>query len=153
MRRPWSCGPIVVAALALAGAIALARTAPGAEKADKPDATIELEEGSVALGIGYSWGKGVLTYKGKRYPFKITGFSAGELGGTKIQARGDVYYLKRLEDFDGTYTAVGAGATAGGGYDAETMRNPSGVHIRMVSSTEGADLRAAVSGVQFTLER
>jgi len=34
------------------------------------DATIKLSQGQVAVGIGYSWGKGVLTYKGKDYPFK-----------------------------------------------------------------------------------
>ena len=39
-----------------------------AQAAGKPDATLRLSEGSAALGVGWSWGKGVLTYKGKTYP-------------------------------------------------------------------------------------
>ena len=31
-----------------------------------PDATLTLSEGSVAAGVGFSWGNGVLTYKGRR---------------------------------------------------------------------------------------
>ena len=30
-----------------------------------PDATLTMSEGQVAVGIGYSWGKGVLDYKGQ----------------------------------------------------------------------------------------
>jgi hypothetical protein len=33
-----------------------------------PDATLRLSGGSFAAGIGFSWGKGTLTYKGKDYP-------------------------------------------------------------------------------------
>jgi len=118
----------------------------------KPDATVELEEASAAVGIGYTWGKGVLIYKGKRHNFKMSGFSAGELGGKKVTARGEVYHLNNLADFNGIYTSAGAGATAGGGFDVEAMRNGKGVEIKMVSSTQGADLKAAISGVTFTLE-
>ena len=38
-----------------------------AQAQDKPDATIKLHTGSVAVGVGYSWGGGTLTYKGKTY--------------------------------------------------------------------------------------
>ena len=72
-----------------------------AQGAKKPDATLKLSEGSVGAGIGWSWGKGVLTYKGKTYPFKVEGLSVGELGITKAEATGNVYDLKKLEDFSG----------------------------------------------------
>jgi hypothetical protein len=124
-----------------------------ADDSGKPDATIELEEGSVGVGIGYTWGKGTLVYQGKRHPVTLKGFSAGELGAQKIQAHGTVYHLKKLEDFNGTYTSAGAGATAAGGFDVEAMRNGNGVEIKMVSTTKGADLRAAISGVTFTVEK
>ena len=140
------------AVLALGCALLIAGKAAAAGKDAKPVATIQLKEGSVAVGIGYSWGKGVLTYRGKRYPFKIDGLTAGELGGATITARGEVYYLKKLADFSGNYTSVGAGATAAGGYDVESMRNANGVEIKMISTTRGADLRAAVEGVKITLE-
>jgi hypothetical protein len=144
---------VVAGVLALGCALFAARDAVAADKNEKPVGTIQLKEGSVAVGIGYSWGKGVLTFRGKRYPFKIDGFTAGELGGATITARGEVYHLKKLEDFNGTYTSVGAGATAAGGYDVEAMRNGNGVEIKIVSTTRGADLRAAIEGVKINLER
>ena len=150
MRRAWSSG--VRAAIAVLAVTMVAQTAARASEHKKPTATIRFTEGSAAVGIGYQWGKGVLTFKGKHHTFKISGLTAGELGGTKITARGEVYHLRKLSDFNGTYTSVGAGATAGGGFDVEAMRNANGVEIKVVSTTKGADLRAAVEGVTFTLE-
>ena len=138
----------IVAAMMAAGPLWAAEDESG-----KPDATIQLEEGSVGLGIGYTWGKGTLHFGGKRYPITLKGISAGELGGAKIQAHGEVYHLKRVEDFNGTYTSTGAGATAAGGFDVEAMRNGNGVEIKIVSTTQGADLKAAISGVTFTVEK
>lgn len=126
--------------------------APGADDSGKPDATIEFEAASAAVGIGYSWGKGVLHYKGKSHPFKVSGLTAGELGGTKVNARGEVYHLNKLEDFSGLYTSSGAGATAAGGFDVEAMRSGKGVEIKVVSTTQGLDIKAAISGIKFTLE-
>ena len=80
-----------------------------------PDATLTLSEGSVAAGIGFSWGNGVLTYKGKTYPVRVEGLSVGELGVARATAKGEVSHLAKLADFPGNYAAVGAGATAGGG--------------------------------------
>lgn len=141
---------LAVASVAVTVATA---AAPAFAKDDggKPDATIQLEEGSGGVGLGYTWGKGTLTYEGKKYPITISGFSAGELGGVKIQAHGAVYHLKKLSDFNGTYTSTDAGAAFAGGFDVAAMRNGNGVEIKMVSTTEGADLQASVSGVSFTV--
>ena len=141
----------LLALIAIAWVTPVLAEGSGKKASGKPDATIELEEGSVGVGIGYTWGKGTLHYQGKHYPITIKGFGAGELGGTKIQARGEVYHLRHLKDFDGNYTSTDAGATFGGGFDVEAMRNGNGVEIKMVSSTEGADLKAAVEGVTFTV--
>lgn len=137
---------LVALVVAVAAAPVLA-----ADDSGEPDATIQLEEGSGGIGIGYTWGKGTLHFQGKKYPITIKGFSAGELGGAKIQAHGAVYHLKKLDDFNGNYTSSSAGAAFGGGFDVEAMRNGNGVEIKMVSTTEGADLKAAISGVTFTV--
>src|SRR5436309_11265379 len=83
-----------------------------------PDATLRFSGGSFAAGIGFSWGSGTLTYKGKSYPVKVKGLSVGKVGITKASAFGKVYNLKHLQDFNGHYD-VGAkrmrGVTAGGG--------------------------------------
>src|SRR5262249_56073594 len=76
----------------------------------QPDATLRLTTGSVALGIGYTWGNGVLTYQGKEYPFSIDGLSVVDVGISQASASGSVYNLKKLEDFNATYPAAPARA-------------------------------------------
>jgi hypothetical protein len=36
-----------------------------------PDETVKISSGSVAAGVGFSWGSGVLTYQGKDYPPRV----------------------------------------------------------------------------------
>src|SRR5512137_1668571 len=119
----------------------------------KVDATLTMSEGQVAFGIGFNWGKGVLTYEGKEYPFKVKGLSVVDIGITKATSSGKVYNLKKLEDFDGNYTAASAEGTVAGGAGALTMKNQNGVVIDLVSTTAGANLKLAVEGVAFTLEK
>ena len=123
----------------------------GLAVAKKADATLTLSEGSVAAGIGFSWGKGTLSYGGKTYPVKVEGLSVGEVGLTRATAKGDVLHLAKLEDFSGTYVAVGAGATAAGGAGAAVMRNQNGVVIEMTSTTQGASLKLGAEGLRLTL--
>ncbi len=124
-----------------------------ADKEKKPDATLKLSEGQVAVGIGWSWGKGVLTMNGKDYPFKISGLSVGDVGVTKAEAEGKVYNLKKLEDFDGTYVSAAAGATLGVGVGATAMKNGNGVVIYLYPKTKGVSVKLAGEGVKFTLEK
>jgi len=119
----------------------------------KVDATLTMSEGQVAVGIGYSWGKGVLTYQGKEYPFKVKGISVVDIGITKATSMGKVYNLKKLEDFNGNYTAASAEGTIAGGAGALTMKNQNGVVIDLVSTTAGVNLKLSVEGVSFTLEK
>jgi membrane-bound inhibitor of C-type lysozyme len=106
----------------------------------------------VAVGIGWSWGSGTLTYKGKKHRVKVEGFSVGEVGIVRATARGDVFDLKKLEDFSGNYFAGGAGVTVGGGAGATIMKNQNGVEIRLRSTTQGASLKLAASGIKLTVQ-
>src|SRR6266567_9469941 len=84
----------------------------------EPDAILRLKGGSFAAGIGFSWGSGTLTYKGKDYPVSVNGLSVGKVGITGSSAYGEVYNLKDLQDFNGHYNAGGAGMTIAGGRNA-----------------------------------
>jgi hypothetical protein len=120
---------------------------------DKPDATLKLSGGSVAAGIGYSWGGGTLTFKGKTYDVEVSGLSVGDVGASKIEASGEVFNLKRLEDFDGNYTAVSAGVTIAGGATATAMRNQNGVSVNLVSTTKGLKWSLAAAGVSMKIKK
>jgi len=118
----------------------------------EPDAYLELSEGSVAIGIGYSWGDGTLTYQGKKYPVEVKGLSVIDVGVTKATAFGKVYGLKKLEDFNGNYTAATAEGTLGGGAGATTMKNQRGVVIDLFTTTKGLNLKLAPSGISLKLK-
>jgi len=62
--------------------LALGVVTSGFAQAAGPDATLRLSGGSFALGIGFNWGSGTLTYKGKNYPVKVNGLSVGKVGAT-----------------------------------------------------------------------
>jgi hypothetical protein len=117
-----------------------------------PDATLKLHTGSVAAGIGFSWGAGTLTFKGKDHEFSVKGLSVGDVGITKAEASGKVYGLKDLKDFDGNYTGVGAGATVAGGGSVMTMRNQNGVTIDLVATTQGVKVALGGGGVDLKLK-
>jgi hypothetical protein len=146
---------VTVVLLVLVLALVFSGAAFAAEKKTekKPDATLTLTEGQVALGIGWSWGKGELTYKGKKYPFKVEGLSVGDIGITKAEATGNVSNLKKLDDFSGKYLSAAAEATVGLGAGAVAMQNDKGVVVYLFPKTKGVNLKLAGEGVKFTLEK
>jgi hypothetical protein len=139
--------------IGLGVAAILAMAVVAASAAEMPDGTIELKEGSVAAGIGFSWGSGTLTYKGKTYKVSVEGLSAGSVGVTEATASGKVFDLKKIEDFDGVYTSAAAGAAAAGGAEATVMKNQNGVRILLVSTSQGAELTLAAEGVKLKIQK
>ena len=136
----------IAAALAVAGAT-------HAKEAKKPDATIQLSGGSIAAGVGLSWGSGTLTYKGKQYPIDVSGLSAGDVGATKMTASGKVYDLHKLEDFDGNYTSIGTGVTIAGGASGIAAKNQNGVRVDLVSTTKGVKFTLGTSGIEMKVKK
>jgi hypothetical protein len=143
---------IVGVTLALGMALAQAADEKGMKSKDeKPDAKLSLSGTSAAIGVGTTWGSGTLTYKGKAHPVRLRGLEIGSVGGASIDAKGEVYHLTNLADFDGTYAAVGAAAAAGPGAGHSIMRNEKGVVIDLASDREGVQVKAGVDGVRLEL--
>ncbi len=142
-----------IAGITLAFGLTVARAADSdlPSKDDKPDAKLTLSGTSAAIGVGTEWGAGTLTYKGKSYPVRLRGLSIGAVGGSKIDVTGDVYHLKSLTDFDGTYGAVGAAGAAMVGAGHSLMRNEKGVVIDVASNRQGVEVKAGLDGVKLTL--
>ena len=107
--------------------------------------------GAVAVGIGYQWGNGVLTWRGAQHPFRVNGLSVVDVGITRLSATGRVRNLHRLEDFSGNYVAASAGAAVAGGVSATTLRNQNGVTLEGISTQQGVRLTLAPAGVSVTL--
>jgi hypothetical protein len=121
-----------------------------------PDATLRLSGGSFALGIGFRWGSGTLTYKGKDYPVKVNGLSIGKVGMTGVSAHGEIFNLKHLQDFNGHYN-VGAegtrGVTIAKGKAGSILTNQAGVIVRLAATQTGLDVNATGGGVEMQIQR
>ncbi|MGE5414325.1 MAG: hypothetical protein ACM3NW_09130 [Syntrophomonadaceae bacterium] len=139
--------------LAVLGTVAFLMGAPAVADDKTPDGTIRLSEGSVAAGIGWSWGHGEISFQGQTYRVKIEGLAVAEVGITKAEATGNVYNLKSIDDLNGVYAAAGAEGTAGKGAGVSSLRNDKGVVINLKSETKGASIKVAASGLKVTVEK
>jgi hypothetical protein len=125
--------------------------APADSRDSTPDATLKLQGGSVAAGIGFVWGHGTVNYQGLDHSFDIHGVSVVDVGGASISATGVVMNLKQLKDLAGKYVAWGAGITIAGGGSAVYMKNQNGVVIKLISHTEGLRFNLSGNGIRLTL--
>ena len=141
--------------LATLGIIALAPglvLAKGKHAAAAPSATVRLEAKQVAAGVGWAWGDGVLNYGGKQHRFKLSGLTAVGVGASRADATGEVYGLKKLDDFEGTYASVEASGAVAAGAGIATMRNVKGVRITLHATSQGVAAQAGPEGIKITLE-
>src|SRR5262249_45760161 len=127
MRSTWVAVALTVGAMA--PAIAQDRSAD-----------ITFSGTGIAAGVGFTWGDGILHFKGDDHRFSVNGVSVVDVGIAHIEGAGDVYNLQRPEDFSGTYVAAGAGETLAGGADVAVLENQKGVRIYLRSTTQGLKL-------------
>jgi hypothetical protein len=126
-----------------------------ATRESRPDATLRMSIGGVHLGIGGSSGSGTLTYRGRSYPFRVSGMAVGRVGVTSSSAVGDVFNLRHLQDFNGNYTVSGAGTrgvTLGAGRTGTIMSNQAGVIVRISSTQRGVAVNATGGGLTMQLQ-
>jgi hypothetical protein len=133
--------------------LALLLSSSGVPAQESTKGKITVASKSVAVGIGVSWGDGILEYRGKKYPFTVQGLSVVDVGIAKVTARGEVNNLKQLEDFNGNYVAAGAQATVAGGAAATALKNQNGVEIALTATTKGVKFALAGAGVEIKLKQ
>ena len=143
---------VLLTVLGLSMAFLMAASGTATAQSDT-SGKVTLESKSVAVGVGVSWGDGVLEYRGKKYPFTVDGLSVLDLGVAKVTAQGEVKNLKKVEDFNGTYALVAAGGAAGGGAGAALLKNQNGVEMALVATGQGVRLSIAQGGVGVRLKK
>src|SRR3984957_11963556 len=132
-----------------------ASSPPAVAEGAIPSAYVWLSGGSVAIGIGYTWGHGTLYYSKdqKEYKFKLSGVSVADVGGAGITAEGEVYNLTTPADLSGNYTAVTAGLTIIEGGSVAYLKNQKGVLIKLHSQTGGLRFNLSANGMHITLQQ
>ncbi|MET0499469.1 MAG: EipA family protein [Steroidobacteraceae bacterium] len=139
--------------LGLAAYAGAADSPPPVEESATPDGKLTLKGGSVAAGIGYTWGHGDLEYRNGTHRFTIRGVSVVDVGATEFTATGHVYNLKQLSDFSGNYVAAAAGVTIAGGATATYLKNEHGVVIKLLATDVGLKFNLSADGVHIALKK
>jgi outer membrane immunogenic protein len=117
-----------------------------------PIGQVDITLKAVGAGVGLEWGRGILTYEGKQYTFKIRGIKVGTVGITEAHAKGDVYNLFSITEFPGHYVAAGAGLAVFKGKEGQAFKNSRGVHILLKSAETGLALNIGADGFTVRLE-
>lgn len=119
-----------------------------------PDATISGEISSIGFLAGVRWGEGELVMKdGTKREFDIVGLKLVETGAATVTYTGEVYNLKNVADFEGTYYGAGTKIAIIKGKGEGVMNNSSCVVIKGRGKAEGVQASApAPGGVQISFD-
>jgi hypothetical protein len=145
---------LVATLLVSTAAVAADSSAPPVAADAIPAGYVWLSGGSVAVGIGYTWGHGTLynSKDQKQYHFKLSGVSIVDVGAAGINAEGEVYNLTAPGDISGNYSAVTAGLTVIEGGSVAYLKNEKGVVIKLHSQTGGLRFNLSANGMKITLQ-
>jgi hypothetical protein len=121
---------------------------------------LNAETGSVRIGftkagfvVGLGMGRGILSLRGRHYPFHISGLGVGfAMGASTNQLVGKAMNLISPNDIAGSYDAIGIGGAVAGGVGAVQLRNERGVILQLHGVKVGLEVSAAIGRVEVTME-
>jgi hypothetical protein len=139
----------------LFGAALIALFAGGIASPSKADnGTVRVIFTKAGFIVGAGSGRGVLTFKGHHYPFRVGGMSVGfTIGASTTNLQGQALNLRSPTDIQGSYAVLGAGGAVAAGAGGVTLQNSqTGVILQLAGGKVGVELSAAVGGVTITLQ-
>lgn len=105
-----------------------------------------------ALVVGGGGGTGTLIYRGRHYPFIVSGFSLGVAAGASVTwLEGTASGIREANDFAGSYTLVGGGGAWAAGVGGVSMRNEHGVLLTLKGPKAGLEFAANLGGLTISL--
>jgi hypothetical protein len=120
------------------------------------DGTVKITARTASEGVGLSWGEGVLTYKGRDYPFTFNANGLFRNVDPNIAAKelsGEVFNLKSLGIFSGVYSLVQEDVSKDDSGSRATMKNLDGVVIHVSSSAKGRKFNLSRDGMKIELKQ
>jgi hypothetical protein len=105
------------------------------------------------LLVGGGAGSGVLTWRGRHYPFRVSGLSFGITAGATVgRFHGWASDIRDIGDFAGTYSSVGGGFALVGGINGVHLRNEKGVTIVLQGPKAGLEVAANLSDIRISFK-
>jgi hypothetical protein len=113
--------------------------------------SVVFTKGGFIVGVG--GGQGVLVFRGKRYPFTVSGMSVGfTIGASTTKFTGRALNLRSPGDLAGSYAVGGAGGALAAGAGGVQLQNANGVILQLSGPKIGVEASAAVGGVTITMQ-
>ncbi len=116
--------------------------------------SVTIDETQISLIIGGDMGGGIVVMGEESRSFKTTGIKLGGLGVHKLHLVGNVYDMKKIEDFAGVYASFQFGGTLG--YDSSNslwLKNTKGVKMNLKAvGGEGVSLAIGVEGLNISMD-
>lgn len=139
-------------AAGLAAVLLLSPAVPVTPAAAQASGQVRLKFAKAGLLLGGGAGNGVLTYRGRDYPFSVSGVSFGiTAGATVSRLDGWASGIREVSDFAGRYSSVGGGAALVGGINGVHLTNDKGVVIVLMGPKAGLEFAANLSAITISL--
>ena len=120
--------------------------------AEAATGSVSLHIASAGFIFGVTGGSGTLTFRGRQYPLRIGGISAGALiGASATDLVGTASNLHAPGDIAGIYSAIGAGLSIAGGRSNAQLSNANGVVLRLHGRQVGFSFSIDLSGMSISL--
>jgi hypothetical protein len=118
----------------------------------QPSASVNIRQVQIAfIGSGTAGG-GTLYYRGRTYPFKLGGLGIGGIGVSRLDATGNVYNMRSLQDINGVYAQIRSGWAIGEqGRGRMWLRNSNGVYLKLHARRQGLALSLGADGMVIQL--
>jgi hypothetical protein len=114
---------------------------------------VRLQFVKAGLMVGAGGGRGVLTYRGRDYPFRVSGLSLGVTAGASVsRLEGRASGIRQVSDFAGTYSSVGGGGAFVGGIGGVRLENEKGVVISLRGPRAGMEFAANNGKISISLK-
>ncbi len=120
-------------------------------RAETGSVSVVFTKGGFIIGVG--GGEGVLTLRGKHYPFTVSGMNVGfTVGASTTKLVGRALNLNGPASIEGAYATLGAGGALAAGAGGVQLQNANGVILQLSGPKVGAEVSAAVGGVTIRLK-
>ena len=93
------------------------------------------------------------TYYGGAYPFTVGGLGVGGIGASTVDAQGEVYKLRNLSQFPGSYAQASYGFVVGSTSSGDLwMQNEAGVIMHLKAKRTGLMLSLGGDAVVISMQ-
>jgi len=114
--------------------------------------TVHLTVVNAGFIVSTGSGTGTLSYHGKEYRLSVGSVGFGTIGVAGAELAGTAYNLRTTADIAGTYRAVAAGLTVGGGAQVARFQNANGVILELLGAQLGLEVVLGFAGMAIALQ-